>query len=59
MTGTIRAADIYTLQAVKSGSLGSRDSVLSDLVLRYSPQYHFAAVHALCSARHVVYRWKN
>lgn len=38
------AKDIYTLRPVLFGIDGLHDSVISDLVLRYSPQYyHFVA----------------
>ncbi|EON95886.1 putative extracellular exo- protein [Phaeoacremonium minimum UCRPA7] len=45
------AADIYTLRPVLVGIDGLRDSILSDLVLRYSPQYY----HFVANATNVVF----
>ncbi|KAH8893117.1 exopolygalacturonase [Thozetella sp. PMI_491] len=45
------AADIYTLRPVLVGVDGLKDSVVSDLVLRYSPQYY----HFVANASNVVF----
>ncbi|KAK3341909.1 exopolygalacturonase [Lasiosphaeria hispida] len=45
------AANIYTLRPVLVGIDGLKDSVLSDLVLRHSPQYY----HFIANASNVVF----
>jgi len=45
------AANIFTLRPVLVGIDGLRNSVLSDLVLRYSPQYY----HFVANASNVVF----
>ncbi|KAB5578770.1 exopolygalacturonase [Coniochaeta sp. 2T2.1] len=45
------AADIYTLRPVLVGVDGLKNSVISDLVLRYSPQYY----HFIANSTNVVF----
>lgn len=45
------AADIYTLRPVLIGVDGLKDSIISNLVLRYSPQYY----HFIANASNVVF----
>jgi galacturan 1,4-alpha-galacturonidase len=45
------AANIYTLRPVLIGIDGLHNSILSDLVLRYSPQYY----HFVANATNVVF----
>lgn len=40
------AKDIYTLRPVLIGVDGLKNSAISDLVLRYSPQYYFFVANA-------------
>jgi galacturan 1,4-alpha-galacturonidase len=45
------AKDIYTLRPVLMGIDGLKNSIISDLVLRYSPQYY----HFMANSTNVVF----